>query len=50
MSFLYSVSEGDSTDDLDTNGQNSLVLPEGAAIKVRGGSGFGREILALLHV
>lgn len=35
LTFLYSISEGDSTPDLDTNGQNSLVVPEGSSIKVR---------------
>lgn len=35
LTFLYTVSEGDGTADLDTDGQNSLVVPEGSSIKVR---------------
>lgn len=34
MSFLYTVSAVDETDDLDTYGENALVIPEGAAIQV----------------
>ena len=35
--FLYTISEGERAGDLDTSGQNSLVIPEGASIKVRWG-------------
>lgn len=34
LTFLYTVSEGDSTTDLDTDGQNALVVPEGSTIEV----------------
>lgn len=34
LTFLYTISEGDSTSDLDTNGENSLLIPEGSSIKV----------------
>ncbi len=33
LTFLYTVSEGDGTPDLDTNGQNSVVVPDGSSIK-----------------
>lgn len=35
LTFLYIISEGDGTPDLDTNDQNSLVVPDGSSIKVR---------------
>lgn len=34
LTFLYTVSEGDATPDLDTDGQNSVVVPEGSSIRV----------------
>lgn len=34
LSFLYAVSEGDETSDLDLAGATALVVPAGAAIKV----------------
>ncbi|CAM9210897.1 unnamed protein product [Ectocarpus sp. 13 AM-2016] len=33
LTFLYTVSEGDATPDLDTDGQNSVVVPEGSSIR-----------------
>lgn len=35
LMFLYTISEGDATPDLDTDGQNSVVVPEGSSIRVR---------------
>ncbi|CAN0537599.1 unnamed protein product, partial [Ectocarpus sp. 12 AP-2014] len=32
LTFLYTVSEGDATPDLDTDGQNSVVVPEGSSV------------------
>lgn len=34
LTFLYTVSDGDNTPDLDTDGQNALVLLEGSTIEV----------------
>ena len=34
LSFLYTVSEGEKSGDLDTSGQNAFVVPEGASITV----------------
>lgn len=34
LTFLYTISEGDSTADLDTSGENSLLTPGGSSIKV----------------
>lgn len=34
LSFLYTVSAGDQTRDLDVDGEHSLVVPERAAIQV----------------
>lgn len=35
LSFLYTVSAVDETVDLDTDGDNALVVPQGGAIQVR---------------
>lgn len=35
LSFLYTILEGEATQDLDTRGQNSLMIPDGAVMEVR---------------